>query len=153
RGRAYAVALLVAAVLLGQAVIPDQGAAQGRGPSGPVPPAPTRTPPLSVGNGSDLVKVLVTFRSRPGPSESAMLNAVGASVRRRYQLIPTTAITLPRAALTALSSHPNVLRVEPDVTIKAFQGGTPAELDASWGVKHIGAGDVQAGGNLGTCIK
>src|SRR5207248_2166686 len=120
---------------------------QAQAPRGPVaptltptPPALTPTPPAqtvtlqpTTGSDGERVNVLVTFRARPGAAESAILTHLGATVRHSYQLIPTIAASIPRGALAALSASPGVLRVESDATIHAFD----AELDASWGVKHI----------------
>jgi subtilisin len=87
---------------------------------------------------------LIGFDQHPGASEQALVRAFGGTVRHTYRLIPAIAATLPQKAVAALSSHPAVSVIEPDVAVYALD-----EYDAAWGVKKINAKTVHAGGNLG----
>lgn len=90
-------------------------------------------------------KVLIGFRGLPGPAEEALVRAVGGEVRFTYRIVPAIAATVPEPAIAALRANPLVTVVEPDVTIYALDYAS--ELDNTWGVKRIGAGDVHAAGN------
>ncbi len=96
-------------------------------------------------------KVLIGFRALPGAAEEALVRAVGGEVRFTYRIVPAIAATVPEPAIAALRANPLVTVVEPDVTIYALDYA--AELDNTWGVKRIGAGDVHAAGNQGSGIK
>lgn len=108
-----------------------------------------------VGAGSALaqppnrVKVLIGFNSQPGRAEQALVRGVGGRIKYTYHLVPAIAATVPEAAIDGLRRNPNVTHVELDGRVYAID----AELDAAWGVKHIGAGIVHDAGNRGTGIK
>ncbi len=101
------------------------------------------------GQPPDRVKVLIAFRSQPGPAEQALVRRVGGSVKYTYHLVPAIAATLPEPAISALEANPHVTRVEPDRQMRALD----IELDNAWGVKRIGAGTVHDGGNKGAGVK
>jgi subtilisin len=101
------------------------------------------------GQPPDRVKVLIAFRSQPGPAEQALVRGLGGSVKYTYHLVPAIAATLPEPAVSALEANPRVVRVEPDLQMRALD----IELDNSWGVTRIGAGTVHDGGNRGTGVK
>ena len=94
------------------------------------------------------VDILIAFDRVPGPNEMALVRAAGGSVRFNYHLIPTIAANMPEAALGGLLRNPHVTMIEPDGEIYAID----AELESSWGVKRISAGDVHAT-NKGSGVK
>ena len=95
--------------------------------------------------------VIVAFTSAPGLADEAFVRGVGANIRFRYQIVPAMALSLPSQAVTALQANPRVALVEPDFEVQADD----AELDNTWGVKHIGAGTAHeaAPPNFGAAIK
>ncbi len=99
--------------------------------------------------GPDRVNVLITFRQMPGAAEQAVVRAAGGQVRHSYRLVPGMAANLPAAAVAALQNNPNVLAIEPDVRIEAFD----AELDLTWGVARIGSGAIHASGVRGAGVR
>jgi subtilisin family serine protease len=99
--------------------------------------------------GSDLAKVIVRFTHHPLAADRRAIESVGGKVQRLYQLIDAIAARVPAGKLAALQRKANVASVELDHRIVA----SDAELDAAWGVKHIGAGAVHAAGNTGQGIK
>jgi len=103
------------------------------------------------GNGAGLerVPVFIGFRQTPGPSEQALVRSHGGTIKYSYTLVPAIAASIPEPAIEGLRRNPNVTIVEPDIEVYAVD----AELDNSWGVKHIGAGTVHNNGNKGTGIK
>ena len=94
------------------------------------------------------VKVLITFKQPPGRAEQELVRGANGLVKYTYHLIPVIAATLPETAIAALGKNPRVDRIEIDAEVRAID----AELDASWGVKHIGAGIVHDSGNKGAGI-
>jgi subtilisin len=84
------------------------------------------------------VRVIVTFHERPSASQEMRVSSLGGIVRYRYDLLPAIAVELPRGALASLRAAPGVAMVEEDQPVRLLD----TELDNSWGVKHIGAGDV-----------
>lgn len=95
------------------------------------------------------VKVLIGFASQPGPAEQALVRAAGGTIKYSYHLVPAIAATVPAAAIEGLRRNPNVTAVDLDGEVHAID----AELDNTWGVRHIGAGTVHDGGNKGTGVK
>lgn len=70
--------------------------------------------------------------------------------------MPAIAATVPATSVAALARSAGVLRVEPDGTVFAIDHDTTsadAELDNTWGVEHIRAGEAHASGNVGTGVK
>lgn len=114
--------------------LPDPGAAQGAPGSGKVSSAVPEH------------RVLVRFVETPQP---AVVETLGGQVDYVYHLVPAVAARVPEENIEALRVHPAVERIEPDVEVRAAY----SELDSSWGVQRIGAGVVQASGNLGQGIK
>ena len=98
---------------------------------------------------SNGVDVLIGFNQTPGASEQALVRAFGGEISHSYHLVPAIAASVPTGALNGLRNHPLITVVEPDGLFYAID----AELDNTWGVKHIGAGDVHTNGNTGTGIK
>jgi subtilisin len=93
-------------------------------------------------------KVLIGFVQPPGLSEQALVKAAGGDIKYTYDIIPAIAASVPENAIPGLLHNPRVTIIEPEVIVQAID----AELDNSWGVKRIGAGDVQALGNNGSGI-
>lgn len=67
-----------------------------------------------------------------------LVRNLGGIVRHRYDLVPAIAAELPLAAVAALRAAPGVVMVEEDQLGHLVD----TELDSSWGVKRIGAGEV-----------
>ncbi|MGC9468834.1 MAG: S8 family serine peptidase [Anaerolineae bacterium] len=107
-------------------------------------------PPLVVGQQLERVRVLIAFKSRPGPAEEALVRRAGGQLRYTYRLVDAIAASLPESAVERLRANPRVLRVEPDLQMRALD----IELDNAWGVKRIGAGLVHAdAGYTGSEVK
>jgi subtilisin len=85
-----------------------------------------------------LVKVLIGFKEKPGAAQQAMVRGVGGKIKYTYNIIPAIAASIPEVAIEALKKNPNITDVELDSMVYALD----AELDNSWGVKRIGAGNV-----------
>jgi len=101
-------------------------------------------------------KVLIRFRQPPRGSDTAAIAALGGTVRFSYRAIPALAARLPEHAVTALLRNPNVLEIERDHPITAFDhiGATgDLEYENQWGVEHIGAKPVHDAGVTGTGVR
>ena len=85
-----------------------------------------------------LVKVLIGFKEKPGAAQQAMVKGVGGKIKYTYHIVDAIAASIPEKAIEALQKNPNIRYVEPDGQVYALDD----ELDDSWGVKHVGAGDV-----------
>ena len=106
-------------------------------------------PQAQVAPQQDLVRVIVAFRQTPGLNEAALLRAAGGAVRHTFWLTPAIAVDLPAAAVQALRNNPAITSVDLDVAVYEVD----AELDAAWGVKHIGSGVVHDTGNKGGGVR
>ena len=95
-----------------------------------------------------LVKVLIGFKEKPGAAQQAMVRGVGGKIKYTYHIVDAIAASIPEKAIVALQNNPNVTHVELDIKVYALE----EELDNSWGVEHIGAGDVHAF-NKGSGVK
>lgn len=95
--------------------------------------------------------VLIAFKAQPGPAEIALVRSHGGSVKRTFTLVPALSASIPAAAIDGLSRNPHVTAVEIDGLFHAIS--VDAELDRTWGVKHIGAGTVHASGGLGAGVR
>jgi subtilisin family serine protease len=84
------------------------------------------------------VRVIVTFHQPPGASQQMLIRNLGGVVRHTYDLVPAVAAELPPGAVASLRAAPGVALVEEDQLVHLID----TELDSSWGVKHIGAGEV-----------
>src|SRR3989344_8921624 len=102
-------------------------------------PAPTSA--VAQGQGSDnLTRVLIAFDKTVGSSEQALVRANGGKIKYSYSLVNAVAATLPAGAIEGLARNPRITAVDLDDTVYAVD----AELDNSWGVSRIGAGEVHA---------
>ena len=95
------------------------------------------------------MRVIISFAQPPGPNEEALIRGAGGTVHQRYWLVPAVAADVPQVAIQGLQNNPNVVSVTPDTVVVEVD----AELDASWGVKHIGSGLVHGTGNKGAGVK
>ena len=106
---------------------------------------PASTLAVAQGQGGDnLTRVLIAFDKPVGPSEQALVRAHGGKIKYSYSIVDAIAATLPAGAIEGLSHNPHVTSIDLDDTVYAVD----AELDNSWGVKRIGAGDVHASTTL-----
>jgi len=96
-----------------------------------------------------LVKVLIGFKEKPGAAQQAMVKGLGGKIKYTYNLIPAIAASVPEVAIEALKKNPNITNVELDSKVYALDD----ELDDSWGVKRIGAGNVHDSTNKGAGVK
>jgi subtilisin len=101
------------------------------------------------GDPGALHRTLIGFKDKPGRAEEALVKGAGGSIRYTYHLVPAIAATIPEAAVEGLLRNPRVSGIEADGMVHAID----AELDNSWGVKHIGAGLVHDSGNKGTGVR
>lgn len=81
------------------------------------------------------IPVIVGFKDK---QDQNLIATHGGTIKYNYKIINAIAASLPAQAIEALKQNPNVLYVE---IVQEFQA-IDAELDASWGVKRIGAGTV-----------
>ena len=115
-----------------------------------VAPAATLARPAS---NDDLVNVIVSFN---GPGGKQALKAAGGRVHWTFQLIDAVSAQMPRGRMAALERKEGVKSVELDHKLAVFHHDADtgnAELEAAWGVEHIGGGDVHNAGNTGRGIK
>ena len=97
------------------------------------------------GQGNDiLTRVLIAFDKPIGPGEQALVRAHGGNIKYSYSIVNAIAATLPAGAIEGLSRNPHVASIDLDDTVFP----TDIELDNSWGVRRIGAGDVHASTTL-----
>lgn len=92
------------------------------------------------------VDLLIGFRSTPDRADRSFVERHGGHVKYSYRLVPAIAASVPETAVARLRANPRVTTVEPDGRVFAVD----SELDATWGVKRIGAGTVHSGGNVGS---
>ncbi|MEA3488535.1 MAG: S8 family serine peptidase [Euryarchaeota archaeon] len=94
------------------------------------------------------VPVIIGFKDKPSQADKWMIRAQGGDIKHSYTIIDAIAAKLPEKAIDNIKKNPKVAYVEPDGKMYAHD----AELDNSWGVKHIGAGTVHDGGNTGAGV-
>jgi subtilisin len=92
--------------------------------------------------GPNRVDVLILFKQRQGQGDLAAVRGAGATIKYNYNIVNAVSANLPERAIAGLANNPNIEIVELDgvATINRFD----AELDNTWGVKKIGAGDAHA---------
>ena len=105
--------------------------------------------PEKAGPPDGLVKVLIGFKEKPGAAQQALVRGVGGKIKYTYHIVDAIAASIPEKAIVALQKNPNVAHVELDIKVYALD----AELDNSWGVKHIRAGVVHDLENKGAGVK
>ena len=96
-------------------------------------------------------RVLIGFKDGTGPQAAerrrAYIRGRGGRVRRSYRHLPAAAAELSEIQISRLRADPRVAYIEEDGEVHALD----TELDDSWGVKHIDAGNVHPN-NKGTGI-
>src|SRR3990167_5601067 len=85
-----------------------------------------------------LIRVLIGFDKPVGASERALVRAYGGKIKYSYSIVNAVAAQVPESALAGLAHNPHVTLVEADDTVYAVD----TELDNSWGVQRIQAGDA-----------
>ncbi|MDP8943071.1 MAG: S8 family serine peptidase [Actinomycetota bacterium] len=91
------------------------------------------------------VAVLVLFEDPPRTADVAAIERAGGRVDHRYRIVPAVAAVVPEAALDGLRRNPRVAAVEPDAVVR----GLDYRSTHDWGIAHIRADQVHAGGNTG----
>lgn len=94
-------------------------------------------------------RVIIAFDQAPDNTDLDSIVRQGGRVIRHLRNSNAVVAYLPEERLLAQSALEGVRRIDPDVRVRALD----AELDSSWGVSRIAAGDVHALGNTGDGIK
>jgi hypothetical protein len=110
--------------------------------------------PAVAANRGGLVKVIISYRGLVGAhiDTREAIQREGGTIRRSFRLINAVAASVPQSSLAELRQDPQVKSVEIDAPLEAFHHAPDsgsAELEAAWGVEHIGAGAIHAAGNTG----
>lgn len=100
-------------------------------------------------NEAGKLKVLISYRDQASKTDEDLVLSKGGEVSHRYSFVNVVAASVPDSAVNELAADPRVEKIEPDLGVQIL--GT--ELQDAWGVSHIGAGLVHAGGNTGSGIK
>ena len=99
-------------------------------------------------------RVIIGFKDGTGPQAAERrrhyVRERGGRVRRSYRHLPAAAAELSESQISRFRADPRVAYIEEDGEVHALD--TETELDNSWGVKHIGAGDVHPYNNKGAGI-
>ena len=103
----------------------------------------------AIAQAPERIDVLIGFDRAPGAAERAVVSGLGGRVKYTYRIVNAVAANIPAAAVSALLNNPRVVTVEADIEAHAIDD----ELDAAWGVKHIGAGAVHGADNKGAGVK
>ncbi len=99
----------------------------------------------------EFVDVLVSFNRVPGQYEHGIIERAGGSVKSQFSVVPAFSARIPRVAISGLLRNPRILAIEEDGLFWAEDFET--ELDNTWGVKRIQAGEVHKSGNFGQGVK
>lgn len=94
---------------------------------------------------SGRVPVIVRFAAPPTAADVALVKGAGGQVEHRYGIVPALAATVPPRAVDALRADRRIAGVEPDQLVRALDYRSTHD----WGIGHVDADDVHAGGNLG----
>ena len=95
------------------------------------------------------LKVLISYKDMASKTDENLIASKGGEVQQRYSFINVVAASIPDSAVNEIANHPSVSKIEPDMPVQILT----TEFGNAWGVAHIGAASVQAGGNKGTGIK
>ena len=98
-----------------------------------------------------VVDLIVSLNVHAGPTQIAAVQALGGEVRYDYDIIDAMAVRIPADAADALSAIPGVTLIEEDSIGEWL--GEDEELNASWAVKQVGAGDAHLLGATGSGVK
>lgn len=85
-------------------------------------------------------RLIVTFDEQARQDVKDFIQEKNGRVIRDFKIIPGMAISLGSEQVSSLMSVRGVRQVGPDVVVNAVD----TELDKSWGVKRIGAGNVHS---------
>jgi hypothetical protein len=97
------------------------------------------------------VDVLIGFTEE---ADQSQVVEEGADIKYNFTSIDVVAASVPEEALDVLATDPNIEFIEFDAPVYALgHTSSIAEYQNSWGVDHIGADVVHAGGNKGTGVK
>lgn len=99
------------------------------------------------------VSVIVGFRQKPGAPERAMIRAARGVIHRGFQRIPAVAACLPQETVEHLRRSSRIAYIEENALYRASGGSISGEYGASWGVRHIRAGEAHATGNRGEGVR
>lgn len=105
---------------------------------------------------NELVNVIVSFRGHPREGGRQAVKEAGGQILRTFKLVDAVSARLPRGQMAVLERRAAIKAVELDHRLVAFDHAPAtgnAELEAAWGVEHIGAGQVHAAGNTGAGVK
>jgi minor extracellular protease Epr len=98
-------------------------------------------------------KVLIGFKKDSGrqttESRRSLIRGHGARARRSYRNISAVSAELSDSQISSLRADPDIAYIEEDGLLYALD----AELDNSWGVNRIGAGQIHALGNKGADVR
>jgi subtilisin len=128
--------------------------------AGALLPAPIGAASATSSIGTDRVKVIVTFETKPGRAAELAIEKRGGKVGHRLALVNGIAAELSRGEMKRLAADPGVRRVELDPTLTAVDP-VPAsvaetgdlEYDNAWGVSRIGTPAVHAAGIRGAGVR
>ncbi|MGC9328833.1 MAG: S8 family serine peptidase, partial [Candidatus Hinthialibacter sp.] len=95
------------------------------------------------------VKVIIRFHFSPRKSEKELIKMAGGEIKLAFKKVHAVAAELPLAAISHLAQIECIDLIEPDAEVRM----TDAELDNTWGVERIGAGDVHLEGVRGQGVK
>ena len=102
----------------------------------------------NTGTGGEKVKVIIGYVDKPNQADEDVIRGHGGKTKYTYHIINAKAVEIPEQAIDRIKRNPRVAYVEEDAKVYALD----AELDDSWGVKHICAGVVHGGGNTGAGV-
>jgi len=89
-------------------------------------------------------RVLIGFKDGIGHQAAerrkGWVREIGGEVRYSYRFVPAAAANLSETQISRFRADPRVTYIEEDGLVHALD----LELDNSWGVKHIGAGNVHS---------
>lgn len=97
---------------------------------------------------ADGLPVLIRFSDPPTEADVAALEAAGATVTRRYHLVPGLAATIPAGLELTLGDDPRIVSVEPDA-----RGQWHDEYADTWGVSRIGGAPAHGRGVTGRGVR
>jgi subtilisin family serine protease len=145
RRRITVVTATIALIALALAMPAGAGAASPTTPSSP----------SSAASASGSVKVIVTFKAKPGAKARNAVRGSGGTIRRSLKLIRSLSVTVPASKVAALRANPLVKSVEIDGQLHAFADPPTGDLeyDNAWGVRHIGTYPVHQAGIKGQGVK
>ena len=101
-------------------------------------------PAASLSAQDNRIPVLIRFDEAPGQSHADLVNDLGGTITRRFQIVPAVAAQIPPQAMAALQNAPGIAAVEPDAVVTAH-----GEYDTVWGVNRVKAPIVHSGAWIG----